>query len=246
MMLFADVAFLCHPRGEAAEGLIGNGLHSIGGDVAIIEVEEGADGDGIEDGCVVPPGCVEGGDVFLIDGSDADCDLAREAEDGLVSFREQGRIEIVNRAPDQSLILIEVSSDGGVGLHAELAVVERRGVSRNEFAQGDADGRILMHDLLRETDEGLGDLWPEGEQVPDLPVLGAGGFGRGDEIEVGAGLRIVFDIQAEAGKIEAGWCSWCDLCSACVVIGRDIAGAVIEGEQLLRLKAEGVGDAVEG
>ena len=97
-----------------------------------------------------------------------------EAKNGLVFSRQRRVFQIAHRTPNKFFVVVQMSCNSGVSLHAELALVERRSAGGDQLAQGDADGRIFMHDFLREANKMVGGLRPECEQVPDMPIFRTG------------------------------------------------------------------------
>src|SRR5579871_325197 len=80
-----------------------------------------------------------------------------------------------------------------MGLHAEFAVVERRGVGCDQFAKSCAEGTGLVHEGVRERSEVVCGLGIEGQEMPDLPVVATGGLRVFNEVTVDAGLGVFFD-----------------------------------------------------
>jgi hypothetical protein len=72
-------------------GFVGEGVHTAGVDPAVVEVEEGADGDGEVYGFIVPPRGVEGLHVSGGDARRIVIDLGDEPKEGFVSVVERGR-----------------------------------------------------------------------------------------------------------------------------------------------------------
>src|ERR1700684_611645 len=80
-----------------------------------------------------------------------------------------------------------------MGLHAELTVIERRGVGCDQLAETGADGAGFMHESVRKRGEVVRSLGIEGEEMPDLPVNATGGFRVFNEVSVDARFGIFFD-----------------------------------------------------
>ena len=70
-----------------AMGFVGEGMDAGGIDPAVIEIEEGADGDGVVDLFVGPADGVEGEHVVGGDGRGGGVDLVEEAEEGFLGVR---------------------------------------------------------------------------------------------------------------------------------------------------------------
>src|ERR1700722_9179041 len=81
-----------------------------------------------------------------------------------------------------------------MGFHAELAVVERRGIGGDQLAEACAEGARLVHESVRERGEVMRGLGIEGEKVPDLPIITARGFGVFYEVAVDARFGVLFDF----------------------------------------------------
>ena len=64
-----------------------HGMNSAGIDPAIVEIEEGADGDGIVDGLVAVADGMQGIDIRGLDGDRFTIDLAYETEKGFLRVR---------------------------------------------------------------------------------------------------------------------------------------------------------------
>jgi hypothetical protein len=111
------------PFASLAVGRIGEGMHAGGVDPAVIEVEEGADGDGEIDGFIVPPRGVEGLHVFGGDARRILIDLGDEAEEGFVLVVERGRFEVAQDALDELFAAEQFRRNCGVRLDSKRAFV---------------------------------------------------------------------------------------------------------------------------
>ena len=103
------------------------------------------------------------------------------------------------------------------------------------FAIG-TDWALLVHESVRKCGEVMGGFRIEGEEMPDLPVVGPGDFRIFDEVAVDAGLGLSSTRRRNLGA-----------CSVFNVFMRfpcvDQVGTEIE--EVLGWQSEGVGDAVE-
>ena len=176
-----------------AMGFVGEGVDAGGIDPAVIEVEEGADGDGVVDLFVGPAGGVEGSDVGGGDGGGGGIDLVEEAEEGFLGFGEGGGFEVGEDGLDGCFAAEEDRRDRGVGLDSEGAMIAGGGEGGDEFAEAGGEGSVTVEDLVGELGEVLGGLRLEGEEVPDLGVFGPAFSHGGDGLGIGPGGGVGFD-----------------------------------------------------
>lgn len=90
---------------------------------AVVEVEEGADGDGVVDLLVGPAGLVQGGHVFGGDVGGIVIHFVEEAKEDFLGGRQGGGFEVREDGFDESGILEEFRRDRGVGVCSKGAVV---------------------------------------------------------------------------------------------------------------------------
>jgi hypothetical protein len=190
---------------------IGKWVDPGGIDPAVVEVEEGADGDGVPDLFVVPTLLVERDHVGGTDVGRMVIDLVDEAEHGFLAVTEGRGIEVSEDGFDEGVVIVKFRRDRGVRLRSKRAMVALGGVGGDQFAEGRGQRSRFAEDLLGEAGEMLGGGGLEGEQMPDLRVLLAGllhgvdGFGVGGWL-VGAlktrekhGLHREGDITRKCG-----------------------------------------------
>jgi hypothetical protein len=99
--LFSHVAVEGGSFAAFAVGFIGHRMHSGGVDPAVIEIEEGADGDGVVDRVVGPAGFVERLHIFGADVGGSEVHFGDEAQQGFFFFGQSGGFQIAEDAPDQ-------------------------------------------------------------------------------------------------------------------------------------------------
>ncbi len=177
-----------------AVGFVREGVDAGGVDPAVIEVEEGTDGDGVVDLLVGPAGGVEGYHVGGGDGMGGGVDLVEEAEEGFLGGGKGGGFEVGEDGLDGFFTAKEDRRDRGVGLDSEGAMVAGGGEGGDEFAEAGGEGRLAVEDLVGELGEVLGGLRLEGKEVPDLGVFGTAFGHGGDGLGIGAGCGIGFDV----------------------------------------------------
>jgi hypothetical protein len=178
-------------------GLVAEGGDSSGVDPAVVEVEEGADGDGVVDRFVRPARGVQGLHVVGGDLGRFAIDAVNEAKERLFVLGERRGLEIAKHGVDEGFASEQDRRDRGVGLQSEGAVILGGGVGGDQLAETGGEGAGLAEDLLGEAGEVDGGGGAEGEQVPDLGIFGAGGLHGADGVEVGTRLVVAFDVGEE-------------------------------------------------
>jgi hypothetical protein len=217
--LFADVSSGCTPFASSAVRFLGKWVDPGGIDPAVVEVEEGADGDGVPDLFVVPTLLVERDHVGGTNVGRIVIDLVDEAEHGFLAVVEGRGIEVSEDGFDEGVIVVEFRRDRGVRLRSKRAVVALGGIGGDELAEGRSERGRFAEDLLGEAGEMLGGGGLEGEQVPDLRVLLAGLLHGIDGFGVGGGLVGALETREEHGLHREG-----DLTR------RGGAGAIVESD----------------
>jgi len=175
--------------------LVGERVDPAGIDPAIVEVEQGANGDGEINGVILPAHGVERLDVSRLDAGRVVVHFGDEAEEGFVLCVEFGVFQIAQDPPDQFFIAQQFGRDRGVGLQSKWAVVVIGSESRDQLADTRTEGSRAAQDLLgkaRQVNRGRGQI---GEQMPDLGIFRAALLHGADHVRKRARLRILFDAR---------------------------------------------------
>lgn len=146
-----------------AVGFVGEGLDAGRIDPAVVEVEQGADGDGVVDLLVGPAGGVEGDHVVGGDGRGVRVDLVDEAEEGFFGVGEGRVFEVGEDLADEVFTAEEFRRDRGVGADSKGAMVAGGSEAGEEFAEAGGEGGFAVEDLLGEAGEMLGGVGLVGE-----------------------------------------------------------------------------------
>ncbi len=126
--LFADVAVDGGSFAAFAVGFLGHGVDAGGVDPTVIEIEEGADGDGVVYGVVGPTYFVKGLHVVGAHGGGIVVDLPDEAQQGFLFLGESGGFQVAEYALDQLFTAQQFSRNCGVGLQSKGAIVLVRSI----------------------------------------------------------------------------------------------------------------------
>lgn len=169
-------------------------MHTCGIDPAVVEIEQGADGDGVVDLLVRPSGLIKrlhvfGGDVWRIV-----IHFVDEAQESLLGVCKRRGLHVVHHFFDEAFVGKQFRRDRGVRLRSKRAVIAARSVGGDEFAEAGGKRGGLTHDLLREAGEVFSGGGFEGEKVPDLGVIAAEPLHGFNRLEIPTGLRIGFYI----------------------------------------------------
>lgn len=163
----------------------------------VVEVEERTYGDCEIESLVRPSRSAHVIQIRRHDSRRIVIDLVEKAEERFVPIVERRSLEVGQHALDQRFVAEKFRRNCGVGVDSKRAVIALGGVCRNQLAQTGTERRRTAQDFLREPGQMSGCRREIGEQMPDLRVLETLAPHRLNEIEVGSGLRVSFDIRQE-------------------------------------------------
>jgi hypothetical protein len=114
-------------------GRVAHRVNTAGVDPAVIEIEQGTNGNGVVNRLVAEAGVMENRDVGGLDGRGLFIDLSHKTEERFLGIRERAGFEILQHTRHQFVIVQQFGRDRGVRLRSKRALIELRGVGGNQL-----------------------------------------------------------------------------------------------------------------